>query len=89
VEYEDLPVMVDPEEAVKATGDGVLHPDARLPAPHERHTYSWSRAGPDLHTVRELDVRLRAEPLLTRASELVVVAFQRAGLPVRRQRPQL
>ena len=27
VEYEDLPVMVDPEEAVKATGDGVLHPE--------------------------------------------------------------
>src|SRR5262249_60843174 len=26
VEYEDLPVMVDPEEAVNATGDGVLHP---------------------------------------------------------------
>ena len=27
VEYEDLPVMSDPEEAVKATGDGVLHPE--------------------------------------------------------------
>ena len=27
VEYEDLPVMVDPEEAMKATGDGVLHPE--------------------------------------------------------------
>src|SRR5262249_26978730 len=27
VEYEDLPVMVDPEEAVNATGDGVLHPE--------------------------------------------------------------
>src|SRR4029450_4014271 len=27
VEYEDLPVMVDPEQAVKASGDGVLHPE--------------------------------------------------------------
>jgi CO/xanthine dehydrogenase Mo-binding subunit len=26
VEY-DLPVMVDPEQAVKAPGDGVLHPE--------------------------------------------------------------
>ena len=29
VEYEDLPVMSDPEEAVKAIGDGVLHPERR------------------------------------------------------------
>ena len=27
VDYEGLPVMVDPEQAVKATGDGVLHPE--------------------------------------------------------------
>ena len=27
VEYEDLPVMVDPLDAMKASGDGVLHPD--------------------------------------------------------------
>ena len=27
VDYEDLPVMADPEQAVNATGDGVLHPE--------------------------------------------------------------
>ncbi|MCZ7567117.1 MAG: xanthine dehydrogenase family protein molybdopterin-binding subunit [Ardenticatenaceae bacterium] len=27
VEYEPLPVVIDPEEAIKSTGDAVLHPD--------------------------------------------------------------
>src|SRR5262249_26346901 len=45
---------------------------ARLPAPHEHHTYRRSRARPDLHTVRKLDAghrharggdRLRLRPV--------------------------
>jgi CO/xanthine dehydrogenase Mo-binding subunit len=47
VEYEDLPIVIDPEEALKATGDAVLHPD-RGPTNIAHHkTFSFGPVADD------------------------------------------
>ena len=75
VEYEDLPVMSDPEEAVKATGDGVLHPE-RGPtnvAMQRRFTFGPVEAG-----------FCRRRP--DRQAQAALAAFGRAAARNRRRR---
>ncbi len=47
VEYEDLPVVVDPEAAMKSTGDAVLHPDRGPSNIAHRHTYKFGAVDED------------------------------------------
>lgn len=41
VEYEDLPVVVDPEAAINSSGDAVLHPERGPTNVAHRHTYTY------------------------------------------------
>jgi CO/xanthine dehydrogenase Mo-binding subunit len=47
VEYEDLPVVVDPEAAMAAAGDAVLHPDRGPSNVAHRHTYAFGAVAED------------------------------------------
>lgn len=47
IEYEDLPVVVDIEEAMKSTGDAVLHPERGPTNIAHRHTYSFGPVDDD------------------------------------------
>jgi len=47
VEYEDLPVVIDPETAITSTGDAVLHPDRGPTNIAHRHTYRFGDVDAD------------------------------------------
>ncbi len=47
IEYEDLPVVIDPEAAMKSTGDAVLHPDRGPSNVAHRHTYAFGAVKED------------------------------------------
>ncbi len=47
VEYEDLPVVVDPEAAMTSTGDAVLHPERGPTNVAHRHTYAFGPVDAD------------------------------------------
>ncbi len=56
VEYEDLPVVSDPLDAMEATGDAVLHPDRGPTNVAHRHTY---RFGPVEQHFQKAEVVVR------------------------------
>jgi CO/xanthine dehydrogenase Mo-binding subunit len=47
VEYEDLPVVIDPEAAVTSSGDAVLHPERGPTNLAHRHTYKFGSVDED------------------------------------------
>lgn len=47
VEYEDLPVVIDPEAAMTSSGDAVLHPDRGPSNIAHRHTYKFGAVDED------------------------------------------
>ncbi len=47
VEYEDLPVVIDPEAAMKSSGDAVLHPERGPTNVAHRHTYAFGAVKDD------------------------------------------
>lgn len=71
VEYEDLPVVVDPEQAMHSTGDAVLHPDRGPTNLAYRKTFSFGPVDDDFAKAdRVVERRLRwarsgAQPLET------------------------